>query len=227
MKFHGISLKLKWPIFSSFLDIFALMLSFKPMNVKATFSLCLCSHRTSLYRDAQGHIIAFSHYRYFSYHYIYICRNVLNWDRPGSKGPNRSSTDIFGYKQGFTGSNFANTYHNRCEPWCYRSPMGLYQPNTWANQGWECLQRARFITVETRTLRESSRLNTIFVSLPGDSRWLPVVFNILEQPGNELVEHCSSCFAKVVHYWYDVMCKRVWLHLVQKIWHLKLYYNKF
>ena len=40
----------------------------------------------------------------------------------------------------------------------------------------------------------------VFDSIPGDSRWLPVVFNILEQPGNEPVQHCLSWFAKVVHY---------------------------
>ena len=77
--------------------------------------------------------------------------------------------------------------------------LGLYRPISGANRG-GCLQRARLITVEARTLRVSSRLTTVFDSIPGDSRWLPVVFNILEQPGNEPVQHCSSWFAKVVHY---------------------------
>ena len=70
-----------------------------------------------------------------------------------------------------------------------------------------CLQRAWLITVETqrlwvssRRLWVSSRLTTVFDSIPGDSRWLPVVFNILEQPENEPVQNCSSWFAKVVHY---------------------------
>ena len=53
----------------------------------------------------------------------------------------------------------------------------------------------RFITVETRmfpdyasiaptpSLPASPRLITVFDSLPGYSRWVPVVLNILKQPG--------------------------------------------
>ena len=47
--------------------------------------------------------------------------------------------------------------------------LGLYRPITGANRGW-CLQCAQLITLETRTLRVSSRLTTVFDSIPGDSR---------------------------------------------------------
>ena len=47
--------------------------------------------------------------------------------------------------------------------------LGLYRPNTGANRG-GCLQRAQLITAETQTLRVSSRLSTVFDSIPGDSR---------------------------------------------------------
>ena len=39
------------------------------------------------------------------------------------------------------------------------------------------------VPVETRLLPASSRLITVFDSLPGYSRWVPVVLNILKQPG--------------------------------------------
>ena len=42
---------------------------------------------------------------------------------------------------------------------------------------------ARFITVETRMFPASSRFIKVFDSLPGYSRWVPVVYNILKQPG--------------------------------------------
>ena len=43
--------------FFSFLDIFELMLSFKFMNILASFWLYLCGYGTSWYRDALGHIL--------------------------------------------------------------------------------------------------------------------------------------------------------------------------
>ena len=46
--------------------------------------------------------------------------------------------------------------------------LGLYRPNIGSNRG-GCFQHARLITVETRTLRVSSRLTTVFDSNPGDS----------------------------------------------------------
>ena len=39
------------------------------------------------------------------------------------------------------------------------------------------------VPVETRLLPASSRFTTVFDSLPGYSRWVPVVLNILKQPG--------------------------------------------
>ena len=39
------------------------------------------------------------------------------------------------------------------------------------------------VPVETRLLPASSRFITVFDSLPGYSRWVPVVLNILKQPG--------------------------------------------
>ena len=48
-------------------------------------------------------------------------------------------------------------------------------PSLSRGEGGRCLQCARFITVETQMLRLSSRLTKVFDSLPGDSRWLPVV----------------------------------------------------
>ena len=47
--------------------------------------------------------------------------------------------------------------------------LGLYRPIIGANRG-GCLQHARLIMVETWTLQVSSRLNTVFDSIPGDSR---------------------------------------------------------
>ena len=130
--------------------------------------------------------------------YIHM-QNLLNWADRASTVPNRSSNEFSGKNGALpaqtmtipvtTGVNRDATVLN----------LGLYRPITGANRG-GCLQRARLIMVESWTLRVSSRLNTVFDSIPGDSRWLPVVFNILEQPGHEPVQHCSSWFAKVVHY---------------------------
>ena len=47
--------------------------------------------------------------------------------------------------------------------------LGLYCPITGAKRGGG-LQPALLITVETRTLRVSYRLTTVFDSIPGDSR---------------------------------------------------------
>ena len=49
--------------------------------------------------------------------------------------------------------------------------FGLYRPITGADLcGGGCLQRARLIMVDIWTLRVSSQLNTVFDSIPGDSR---------------------------------------------------------
>ena len=48
--------------------------------------------------------------------------------------------------------------------------LGLYRPITGANCGGGCFQRAQLITEETRMLRVSYRLTTVFDSIPGDSR---------------------------------------------------------
>ena len=83
--------------------------------------------------------------------------------------PNRSSNKFLGKNGALpaqtmtipvtTGANLDATVLN----------LGLYRPITGANRG-GCLQRARLITVETRTLRVSSWLTTVFDSIPGDSR---------------------------------------------------------
>ena len=103
-----------------------------------------------------------------------------------------------GYKRGFTGSNRVNPCHHRREPWRYRSSSGLYRPNTGAYRGSPLrtvyhggdkdvpgLRRYRpdAVPVLTRLLPASSRFTTVFDSLPGLSRFVPVVLNILKQPG--------------------------------------------
>ena len=97
-------------------------------------------------------------------------QNLLNWADRASTVPNRSSNEFLG-KDGVlpaqtmtipvtTGVNRDATVLN----------LGLYRPITGANRvGEGCLQRARLITVKTRTLRVSSRLTTVFDSIPGDS----------------------------------------------------------
>ena len=94
---------------------------------------------------------------------------MLNKADRASTVPNRSS-DEFSGKNGAlpaqtmtipvtTGANRDATVLN----------LGLYRPITGANLG-GYLQRARLIMVETRTLRVSSRLITVFDSISGDSR---------------------------------------------------------
>ena len=96
-------------------------------------------------------------------------QNLLNWADRASTVPNRSSNEFSGKNGALlaqtmtisvtTGANRDATVLN----------VGLYRPITGANR-WGCLQRAWLITVETRTLRVSSRLTTVFDSIPGDSR---------------------------------------------------------
>ena len=79
-------------------------------------------------------------------------QNLLNWADQASTVPNRSSNEFSGKNGALpaqtmtipvtTGANRDATVLN----------LGLYRPITGANRGW-CLQRARLITVETRTLR--------------------------------------------------------------------------
>ena len=71
-------------------------------------------------------------------------QKLLNWANRASTVPNRSSNE-------FSGKNGALPAQTMT------IPVG-------------CLQRARLITVETRTLRVSSRLTTVFDSIPGDPR---------------------------------------------------------
>ena len=96
-------------------------------------------------------------------------QNLLNWADRASTVPNRRGNKFSG-KNGAspaqtmtipvtTGANRDATVLN----------LGLYRPITGANRG-RCLQRARLITVETRTLRLSSPVTTVFDSIPGDSR---------------------------------------------------------
>ena len=78
-------------------------------------------------------------------------QNLLNWADRASTVPKRSSNEFSGKNGALpaqtmtipvtTGANRDATVLN----------LGLYRPITGANRGW-CLQRARLITVETRTL---------------------------------------------------------------------------
>ena len=96
-------------------------------------------------------------------------QNLLNWADRGSTVHTRSSNEFSGKNGALpaqtmtiavtTGANRDATVLN----------LGLYRPITGANGGGGCLQCARLITVETRTLRVSSRLTTVFDSIPGDS----------------------------------------------------------
>ena len=91
-------------------------------------------------------------------------QNLLNWADRASTVPNRSSNEFSGKNGALpaqtmtilvtTGANRDATVLN----------LGLW------GKPWGCLQRARLITVETRMLRVSSRLTTVFDSIPGDSR---------------------------------------------------------
>ena len=95
-------------------------------------------------------------------------QNLLNWADRASTVPNRSSNE-------FSCKNGALTAQTMTIPVTTGANrdatvlLGLYRPITGANRG-GCLQSARLITVETRTLRVSSRLTTVFDSIPGDSR---------------------------------------------------------
>ena len=102
--------------------------------------------------------------------YIHM-QNLLNWADRASTVPNRSSNEFLGKNGALpaqtmtipvaTGVNRDATILN----------LGLYRPITGANRGGGgCLQHARLIMVETWTLRVSSRLNTVFDSISGDSR---------------------------------------------------------
>ena len=87
-------------------------------------------------------------------------QNLFNWADRASTVPNRSSNE-------FSGKNGVLPAQTMRDATVLN--LGLYRPITGANRG-GCLQRARLITVETRTLRVSSRLTTVFDSIPGDSR---------------------------------------------------------
>ena len=88
-------------------------------------------------------------------------QNLLNWADRASTLPNRSSNEFLGKNGALpaqtmtipvtTGVNRDATVLN----------LGLYRPITGVNRG-GCIQRAWLITVETWTLRVSSRLNTVF-----------------------------------------------------------------
>ena len=96
-------------------------------------------------------------------------QNLLNWADRASTVSNRSSNEFSGKNEALpsqtmtipvtTGANRDATVLN----------LGLYRPITGTNCG-GCLQPAWLITVETRTLRVSSRLTMVFDSIPGDSR---------------------------------------------------------
>ena len=97
-------------------------------------------------------------------------QNLLNWADLASTVPNRSSNEFSGKNGALpaqtmtipvtTGANRDATVLN----------LGPRLPSYHRGKPWGCLQSARLITVETRTLRGSSRLTTVFDSIPGDSR---------------------------------------------------------
>ena len=95
-------------------------------------------------------------------------QNLLNWADRASTMPNRSSNEF----SGKNGALPAQTMTIPVTTGANRDAMvlnfGLYRPITGAPFG-GCLQRVRLITVETWTLRVSSRLTTVFDSIPCDS----------------------------------------------------------
>ena len=100
--------------------------------------------------------------------YIHM-QNLLNWADQASTVPNRSSNEFSDQN----GALPAQTMTIPVTTGANRDATvlkGLYRPITGANRGGGCLQRARLITVETRTLQVSSRLTTVFDSIPGVSR---------------------------------------------------------
>ena len=103
-------------------------------------------------------------------------QNLLNWAERAFTVPNQSSNE-------FSGKNGAQTMTIPVTTGANRDAtvlnFGLYRPITGANRG-GCLQRARLITVETRTLRVSSRFTTVF-----DSNWAERAFTVPNQSSNE------------------------------------------
>ena len=96
-------------------------------------------------------------------------QNLLNWADRASTVPNRSSNEF----SGKNGALPAQTMQYMSQPVRTVTLPFLIWGSTVLSQGQTvggCLQHARLITVETRTLRVSSRLTTVFDSIPGDSR---------------------------------------------------------
>ena len=105
----------------------------------------------------------------FSYYYIYICRIF----KLGQTGALPGPTEVAPTFSGIKGALPARTMPILVTTGAHRDETVLhwdYRPNTGANRGEGCLQRARFITVETQMLRLLSWLTTVLDSLPGDSR---------------------------------------------------------
>ena len=100
--------------------------------------------------------------------YIHM-QNLLNWTDRASTVPNRSSNEFWGKNGALPAQTMTIPVTTAANRDATILNLGLYRPITGANRG-GCLQRARLITVETRTLWVSSRLTTVFDSIPGDSR---------------------------------------------------------
>ena len=96
-------------------------------------------------------------------------QNLLNWADRASTVPNRSSNEFLCKNVALPAQTMTIPVTTGASRYATVLNLGLYRPITGANRG-GCLQRAQLITVETRTLRVSSRLTTVFDSIPGDSR---------------------------------------------------------
>ena len=96
-------------------------------------------------------------------------QNLLNLADRASTVPNRSSNKFLGKKGALLAQTMTIPVTTGANRDATALNLGLYRPITGANRGW-CLQHARLIMVETRTLRVSSPLTTVFDSIPGDSR---------------------------------------------------------
>ena len=96
-------------------------------------------------------------------------QNLFNWADQASTVPNRISNEFSGKNGALPAQTMTIPVTTSVNRDATVLNLGLYRPITGANPVGGCLQRARLIMVEKWTLRVSSRLNTVFDSIPGDS----------------------------------------------------------
>ena len=100
--------------------------------------------------------------------YIHM-QNLLNWADRASTVPNRNSNEFSGKNGALPAQTMTIPVTTDVNRDATVLNLGLYRPITGANRAGG-LQRAWLIMVETWTLWVSSRPNTVFHSIPGDSR---------------------------------------------------------